>query len=194
MHDDQIYPKTTLTTTNQHLDGNWTCLTFFLTQSTAERLYKLIYSRSLSPPRQKGRWGREEADGGTWYPHADAQIFARTHALPSYFKNTAFIKDILSGALEVPKFEGANVWTVSGIRGGIRKPYKTRWCIYSCIWRWSTQKRLVISLSHTLKKKTNKLNLLPLDIIFLRVWYSINTANSTIHLLLSPNLNGPECD
>ena len=55
MHDDQTYPKMTLTTTNQHLDGNRTCLTFFLTQSTAERLDKLIYSRSLSPLRQKGR-------------------------------------------------------------------------------------------------------------------------------------------
>ena len=50
----------------------------------------------------RSRWG-------TWYPHADAQIFARTHALPRYFKNMAFIKDILSGALEVSKFEEANV-------------------------------------------------------------------------------------
>ena len=90
------------------------------------------------------------------------------------FRNTAFIKDMFSTALEIAKFEGASIRTVSGIRGQIKRA-------------------LAKPEGHF--RATFEDKVLMSDIVFLRAWYPIKAHrfyNPVTNLLdTSPtSLNG----
>lgn len=68
------------------------------------------------------------------------------------FKNTAFIKDMFSTALEVVKFEGASIKTVSGIRGEIKRALSQP----DGHFRATFEDKILLS-----------------DIVFLKTWYPV---------------------
>ncbi|ORY32316.1 hypothetical protein BCR39DRAFT_523914 [Naematelia encephala] len=83
------------------------------------------------------------------------------------FKNTAFIKDMFTTSLEVAKFEGAQIKTVSGIRGQIKRAMGKP----EGAFRAGFEDKILMS-----------------DIVFLRAWYSIEPKklyNPVTSLLLS---------
>lgn len=68
------------------------------------------------------------------------------------FKNTAFIKDMFNSGLEIAKFEGASIRTVSGVRGQIKR---------------------ALSKPEGHFRATFEDKVLMSDIVFLRAWYPV---------------------
>lgn len=87
------------------------------------------------------------------------------------FKNTAFIKDMFNSSLEVAKFEGAQIKTVSGIRGHIKRALASP----EGQFRATFEDKILMS-----------------DIIFLKTWYPIQPRkfyNPVTSLLLQDKAN-----
>lgn len=86
------------------------------------------------------------------------------------FKNTAFIKNMFNSELEVSKFSGAAIRTVSGVRGQIKKAAKT-----PGTFRATFEDKILMS-----------------DIVFLRTWYPVHPQKfyNPVTSLLDANWRG----
>ncbi|KIW90458.1 uncharacterized protein Z519_09104 [Cladophialophora bantiana CBS 173.52] len=90
------------------------------------------------------------------------------------FRNTAFIRDMFNSSLEIAKFEGAGIRTVSGIRGQIKR---------------------ALSKPEGHFRATFEDKILMSDIVFLRAWYPVKPHrfyNPVTNLLDAPPTSGAE--
>ncbi|KAK4691148.1 ribosome biogenesis protein BMS1, partial [Lecanoromycetidae sp. Uapishka_2] len=88
------------------------------------------------------------------------------------FRNTAFIRDMFSTSLEIAKFEGASIRTVSGIRGQIKR---------------------ALSKPEGHFRATFEDKVLMSDIVFLRAWYPVKPHKfyNPVTNLLEPSTANP---
>lgn len=109
-------------------------------------------------------------DSGNGASHKIVKKLKLTGTPAKVFKNTAFIKDMFTSKLEVAKFEGAQLKTVSGLRGQVKKALAKP----EGQFRAAFEDKILMS-----------------DIVFLRAWYNILPRmyyNPVTSLLLDPQL------
>ncbi|WFD01590.1 Glycoside hydrolase 2 (Mannanase, beta-galactosidase) [Malassezia obtusa] len=107
-------------------------------------------------------------DSGNGASHRIVKKLKLTGTPAKVFKNTAFIKDMFTSKLEVAKFEGAQLKTVSGLRGQVKK---------------------ALAKPDGQFRATFEDKILMSDIVFLRAWYNIVPRmyyNPVTSLLLDP--------
>lgn len=81
----------------------------------------MIPDRSVAGFRVAATGVVTELDAGRMKVVKKLKLTGEPHKI---FKNTAFIRGMFSSPLEVAKFEGASIRTVSGIRGQVKKAVK----------------------------------------------------------------------